>query len=184
MTYTHALRHLLSIAALLLMTMALPISFCGCASQPAQVESPVFERAREMLKNGQAECVLLRDGTIVAVERGHGVSPLMKLSERERNNFRGCTIVDKVIGRAAAFIAIDGGAAHVHGEVMSEDAEELLKRRGITTSCTLKVERILNQKRDGLCPLEQSVLDYEDTAEALQALKKRIAELTAGNQQN
>ena len=182
MTHTRALRHTLSIAAFVLMSMAIPLSLslCGCAaSQPILLESPVFERARTMLNNGQAECVLLRDGNIIAVERGHGVSPLMKLSEREHNSFRGCTIVDKVIGRAAAFIAIDGGAAHVHGEVMSEDAQALLERHGITTSCTLKVHRILNQTRDGLCPLEQSVLGHEDTSEALQALRKRIEELTS-----
>lgn len=83
-------------------------------------------------------------------------------------------IVDKVVGRAAAAIAICGKARHVHGEVMSEDAAEFLKAHGVTSGCTLPVPRILNRKRDGLCPLEQSVAGIDDPEQALAALKNKI----------
>lgn len=86
-------------------------------------------------------------------------------------------LVDKVIGRAAAAIAICGKVKHVHGELMSEDAIEFLNKNGITTSYTILVHRILNRKRDGLCPLEQSVEGVEDAASALLALRKRIETL-------
>ena len=39
------------------------------------------------------------------------------------------------------------------------------------------VPRILNRNRDGLCPLEQSVLGFDDPVAALEALRARIAEM-------
>lgn len=76
-----------------------------------------------------------------------------------------------------AAIAICGKVRHVHGELMSEDAVEFLNNNSITTSYTTLVHRILNRKRDGLCPLEQSVEGIEDAANALEALRKRIETL-------
>ena len=63
------------------------------------------------------------------------------------------------------------------GEVMSEDAVKFLHAHNITTSGTLLVPRILNRKRNGLCPLEQSVAGIDDPAKALVSLKQRIATL-------
>ncbi len=143
----------------------------GCVS----TEHSKIEEARAMIRENKAECVLVKDGRIYAQGRGHGVSPLMELYETRRGDMAGGIIVDKVIGRAAASIAICGKVKHVHGEVMSEDAVAFLKKNGITESHTLLVPRILNRKHDGLCPLEQSVLGIDDPAAALASLKKKIA---------
>ena len=151
----------------------------GCASAVPEPE-PAVEQAKAMIREGRAECVLVRDGRIVCIERGRGVSPLLSVYEKHRDAMNGAVVVDKVIGRAAAAIAICGRASHVYGEIMSEDAEDFLRTNGISSSCGLKVHRILNRKRDGLCPLEQSVLDHSDPEKALAALKIRVAELSAG----
>ncbi|MBR7104900.1 MAG: DUF1893 domain-containing protein [Lentisphaeria bacterium] len=140
-----------------------------------------FDKAVSMVKAGEAECVLLRQGRIAAAERGRGVSPLLRLYERDKKAMEGAVIVDKVIGRAAAAIAINGKAKHVYGLVMSEDAQRFLQENGISSSCSLKVHRILNRKRNGLCPLEQSVQGINDPRKALEALKKKIAVLMQEN---
>ena len=153
-------------------TIALILSgvFAGCASAP----EPGLEAARRMILDGRAECVLVKDGRILAQESGGGVSPLLTIYETRKGDMADAVIVDKVVGRAAAAIAICGKARHVHGEVMSEDAAEFLKAHGITSGCTLPVPRILNRKRDGLSPLEQSVAGIDDPEQALAALKNKI----------
>ena len=161
-----------------LCTALLMLFFCGCAAAP---ESQL-ETARQMIQTNRAECVLITaDGRLVTGGRGHGVSPLLALYETSRDDMNGAIVVDKVVGRAAAAIAICGKARHVHGEVMSEDAVKFLHASNITTGGTLLVPRILNRKRDGLCPLEQSVAGIDDPAQALAALKRRIATLRSGN---
>ena len=63
---------------------------------------------------------------------------------------------------------------------MSEDAVEFLKENGITASSTLLVPRILNRKRDGLCPLEKSVEGIRDPEKALTALRAKVEALKSG----
>ena len=139
------------------------VLFSGCTAAP----EPQLETARQMIQTNRAECVLITaDGR--------------PLYETRQSDMAGATVVDKVVGRAAAAIAICGKARHVHGEVMSEDAVKFLQKHAITTSQTLLVPRILNRKRNGLCPLEQSVAGIDDPAKALVSLKQRIATLRGG----
>ena len=143
-------------------------------------ETDPVETGRRMIAEGKAECVVFRGGRTFS-ERGRGVSPLLEFHDhREAGFLRGATVVDKVIGRAAAMIAIAGGATRVHGEVMSEDAKTLLESRGVTVSYGTLVPRILNADKSDLCPLEKSVEGIDDPEQALTALRKRIEELRNG----
>lgn len=133
-----------------------------------------MEEAKKMIQDGKAECVLIKNDTIYGQERGRGVNPLLVMYDEHQDAMQGATLVDKVIGRAAAAIAICGKVKHVHGELMSEDAVEFLDQNGITSSYTTLVHRILNRKKDGLCPLEQSVKGIDDASVAIVSLRKRI----------
>ncbi|MDO4576125.1 MAG: DUF1893 domain-containing protein [Planctomycetia bacterium] len=134
--------------------------------------SDTFRKAVRQIRSGEAKCVLLRDGAIAAVEQGRGVLPLLNMAERE--SLEGATIVDKVIGRAAAAILIAGNVTAVYGELMSEDAVVWLGIHRITTSYAHLVPRILNRDRSGLCPMEQTVAGIDDPEEALAALKAKL----------
>ena len=154
----------------------------GCASTSSSPNA--VEEASLLIRDGKAECVLVRSGKICYVERGRGVSPLLNVYDLHKDEMKDAVVVDKVIGRAAACIAICGKVKHVHGEIMSEDAVEFLKENGISSSYTLLVSRILNRKRDGLCPLEKSVEGIRDPEKALSALRAKVAALSAGMKQN
>lgn len=154
----------------------------GCAGTASSPDA--VSEASRLIRDGKAECVLVRDGRICYVERGRGVSPLLNVYDLHREEMKGAVVVDKVIGRAAASIAICGKVKHVHGEIMSEDAVEFLKENGITASSTLLVPRILNRKRDGLCPLERSVEGIRDPEKALTALRAKIEAMSAGMKQS
>jgi len=153
------------------------LAACGTA---AAAEADPVEKGRKMIAEGKAECVVIRNGRTF-VERGRGVSPLLEFHDhREAGFLRGATVVDKVIGRAAAMIAIAGGATRVHGELMSEDGKALLESRGVTVTYGTLVPRILNADKNDLCPLEKSVEGIDDPEQALTALRKRIEELKNG----
>ncbi|MDO4165118.1 MAG: DUF1893 domain-containing protein [Bacteroides sp.] len=159
-----------------LVTSAMMLAVLLLCSIEAMAQSKM-EEAKKLIQEGKAECVLIKGDTIYAQERGHGVSPLLVMYDERKEAMANATLVDKVIGRAAASIAICGKVKHVHGELMSEDAIEYLNNNGITTSYTKLVHRILNRKMDGLCPLEQSVEGINDAEKALVSLRKRIAEM-------
>lgn len=166
--------------SILISALALSMFLSGCTSI-SKTEQASIQLARAMILNGRAECVLIIDGKIAITESGHGVSPLLDLYDKHGSKMKGGIIVDKVIGRAAAAIAICGQVAYVHGEVMSEDAVPFLESNGVGASGTLMVPRILNQKRNGICPLEQSVEGITNPKEALKALRAKISSLQSGN---
>ena len=160
------------------LTLVLTMAFAAGAA--CADESDAVEAARKLIAAGQAECVVIRGGRSWC-EKGRGVSPLLEFHDhREPGFLRGATVVDKVIGRAAAMIAISGGATCVHGEIMSEDARVLLESRGVKVSYGTLVPRILNADKSDLCPLEKSVEGIDDPEQALTALRKRIEELKSG----
>ncbi len=139
-----------------------------------------FEAAKRMVRENEADCVVLKSGAIVHAGHGRGVGPLVRLYDSSPETLYGAVVVDKVIGRAAAFMAILGGAVHVHGLVMGRGAEELLAAHGIEASHDRLVECIMNRSNDGPCPLEAAVSGIQDPEEALVAIRTRIAELMKG----
>ncbi len=148
------------------------ISGCCCSKGKCAEREAI-----EMIRGNRAECVIVRDNRIVVVERGSGVSPLLKIYDNHRKDMNGSVVVDKVIGRAAAFIVIAGNSKSVYGKIMSEDALELLKKHNINATYDLLVPKILNRKRNGLCPLEDSVKNDTVPEKALESMRKRISEL-------
>lgn len=157
------------------------ILFAVCAAVLAgcvKLEAPAtVGRCSEMIREGKADCIVIKNGTVAAKEKGRGLSPLLNIYKADPAVLHDAVIVDKVIGRAAAFVIIAGKSRQAHGELISEDAIELLKKHNIAVSGTKIVPRILNRRMNGLCPLEQSVAGLDDPAQALAALEKRISEM-------
>lgn len=156
----------------------------GCICRDSGTPKETIDQARSLIMEGKAECVLLKNNVIVYQQKGRGVSPLLSLYKAQRPLMKDAVLVDKIIGRAAAAIAICGKVHHVHAEVMSEDAAEFLRKYNITSSSTLMVKRILNRKRNGLCPLEQSVQGITDPRKAIPALEKKIRFLRQAARKN
>lgn len=141
-------------------------------------DADVLAEATRLINEKGAGAVLVKDGIIIAVEpNGPGVKPLLRLHDLRPDDLNGALVVDKVIGRAAAAIALDGKAKRVHGILMSESAKAFLDEQGIPCSADAMVPQILNRTRDGLCPLEDSVKGLDDPPRMIKAIRARIKKL-------
>ena len=143
-------------------------------------EDAVLEEARRLIREENAPCVFIRDGKILKTGEGTGVRPLIAAYEQEPELLRGVFLVDKIVGKAAAMLAVLGGVQRVHGLTMSTAARDYLDAHGIPASCDLCVSVISNRTGDGLCPMEKSVLEIEDPEEGYRTLKETIRRLMAG----
>ncbi len=144
----------------------------------------VIKEARERIATGEAKCIVIKDDTIVADYVGNGVAPLLEVYRNNPEAMKGGVIVDKVIGRAAAFIIINGGANRAYGLLVSESAKKLLEEHNIRVEYDKIVPEILNRDLSGLCPLESSVLGESDPAIALDKIHKQIEILMSGKANN
>lgn len=139
-----------------------------------RVVTPINEKdlVAEMrrLIDGGASVVAAVNGVIVAQETGKGIAPLMKL--HDEGKLRGALVVDKVIGKAAAAILIDGGAEKVYTALTCQAAEGLLKKHAVALVAEKTVPEILNREMSGSCPFESRVDGVEEVREMVRRLSK------------
>ena len=142
-------------------------------------DDPALAAARKMIVTETATCILLKNGEIVHTGSGRGVKPLLAAYEENPSLLRGAVLADKIIGKAAAMIAVLGGVRQVFALTMSTAAREYLAAHNIPSACGHEVKMIFNRTGDGLCPLEQSVLELSEPEAGYRALKETIRRLMA-----
>lgn len=135
--------------------------------------------ALQLLRDGQAACVVLRDGEIVRAETGRGVAPMIRLYED--GALQGAYVVDKIVGKAAAMLMTLGGVSGCYALTVSRAALDWFVGHGIPVEYEVCAEYIVNRAGDGICPMEQTVKELTDATEALVALKQKIADLRKRN---
>lgn len=122
---------------------------------------------------GDVTCVLCRAEDI-QISREKGICPLVLWLAEDENALRDAIVADRIVGRAAAFLAVEGGARAVYGEVMSEGAVSVLQDAGLVYEYKTLSDRIINRRGDGPCPMEQAVADITDSAQAAGILRAKV----------
>ena len=148
--------------------------FSGCPRQQQAIET-----ARQKILAGKAGCVIIKNGEIVHDENGRGIAPILDVYRQQTDKMKDSILVDKVIGKAAAMVAICGKVKFVHAELICDSAVDILQKNNIKVTWTLRVKDILNRRRNGLCPMEQTVLNISDPAEGVKALEIAVAKMKA-----
>ena len=136
-----------------------------------------YDQAIAAVKGGKASAMVVKDNQVVAQASGKGIMPLLEIYDNQPNALADGSLIDKVIGRAAAFVAIDGKVRTVYGDVMSKEALNLLQQHHIPATYGQLVPQILNQAKDGLCPMEQTVIGIQNPKEAITLLKGKIKQM-------
>ena len=134
-------------------------------------EADLLAEMKAKIAEGES-VVVARSGVIVATERGRGIGPLLKL--HDAGKLQGAVVVDKVIGRAAAAICIQGGAKKVFASLAAKGAAEMLEARGIPFASEKTVETILNREQNGSCPMEKAVEGCDEPAKMIETIRKAM----------
>ncbi len=131
-----------------------------------------LEQAKTLLKENNYTCVLCKDGqTYTSTERG--VKPLLKWVESGQD-FKGFSVADRIVGKAAALLYVLLGVHTVFAEVMSEDGTYTLARHGITPLCDTSVKEIRNRTNTGMCPMEEVVKGIAKPLDGFSAIRNKI----------
>ena len=133
--------------------------------------------AKEELEAKGYTCVL-RKGEESCFSTQHGVKPLLEWI-RENRDFSGYGAADQVVGKAAALLYILLGVRDLYGQVVSEPAAAILEQYQVSFEYGKIVPYIINRTKDGMCPMEQTVLDISDPGEAVEALKAKLLSMGA-----
>ena len=141
--------------------------------------SDEVKKVRKLLAEGGYTCVAVKNGsTCFSTERG--VRPLLEWLEQPEAPLREAAVADKVIGKAAALLMVYAGVREVYAAVSSEPAACVFRSHGIPYKAGGLVPRIVNRRKDGLCPMESRVMDIDSPEEAYHCLKAAAAPPSAG----
>lgn len=135
-----------------------------------------LQKAKELLTEENDTLVLLcGDEIITSKERG--IKPLLNLYDSGKS-LCGFSAADKVVGKAAAMLYILLTIKALHATVISRGAAEILSSHGVAFTYDILAEKIINRSGTGFCPMESAVEAIDDPAEAPEAIRKKLQELS------
>lgn len=134
-----------------------------------------LDRAKELWKTSGASVALCRENEDIT-EYGRGIAPLLRLVQSGRD-LNGFSAADKIVGKAAAVLFVKIGVKEVWSEVMSRAGRDFLVLHGIPAHCNMLADNIINRSGDGICPMEQTVIEISDVETAYRAMQKKLNEL-------
>lgn len=140
----------------------------------------LLDRAKRTLKNNSHTFVCINDEEVFTSQK-QGIAPIMELLETNKKMLEGAYIADKVIGKAAALLLVKGGIKELYADIISEHALSVLKEKQIIVTYGALVPFIKNRRKDGMCPMEETVLEIESPEDAYIKLKEKIKSMQANS---
>ena len=110
-----------------------------------------------------------------------GVAPLLDWIENAEIA-PGASAIDKVVGKAAAYLYVLLKVKNVYAFVISQPALEVFKDYGIHVQYDTLVSMIRNRTDTGFCPMETAVRDCKTPEEAYSAIRTALSKLRSSTE--
>lgn len=137
-----------------------------------------IDEMKSLLNKDDIVCVLSK-GDVLLTSNLKGVRPWIKWLRECPDVLQDAVVVDKVVGKAAAMLMAVANIKRLYTPMISENALQFLSDTSIDFSYDKTVPFIVNNERNGMCPMEQTVVHIEDPHQGYQALLAKIAQLMA-----
>lgn len=105
--------------------------------------------------------VMFEDGEIRDFYKKR-LTDIVGILEANPDSFDDSFVADKVIGKVAASLLTVGGVKEVYADTISEYAIKVLEENNIKYEYKNKVNFIMNEQKNGMCPMEEKFKDEED----------------------
>ena len=125
---------------------------------------------------------LVKDGEILTDDK-RGIAPMLGFMS-EKRNLCGYSVADKIVGKAAASLFVLAGIKEAYAEIVSKCAKDYLQEHSVRFSYGLLVDKIINRRGTGICPMEEAVSNISAPEKCLEAILLRLEELKCKNNQN
>lgn len=133
--------------------------------------------AKDYLLKNKLSMVIVKNGSIIVESKDKGIKPIFEVYTKSKEDFIDASVADKVIGKAAAMILLNGGIKNLYAELISESAINILKASDINVEYTKKVPLILNREGNDMCPIEKLSSNTEDISKLINDIDIFISKL-------
>ena len=124
----------------------------------------------ETLEKTGNSLMIYKDGKMIFESDLKGIRPHLKAIEELGTQLEGSIMVDKILGRAAAFLVLYSKAAEAFAVVISTPGKTVLEKYGFKFGYIEEVPQIKLENGVIYCPFESMVQGIEDPVEAYKAI--------------
>jgi hypothetical protein len=129
----------------------------------------------QILESTGNSLMVYKDGELIFESNLGGIRPHLKAIDELGAKLEGTLMVDKILGRAAAFLVIYSKAAEAITKIVSTPGKQVLNKYNIKYSYGEEVPHIKTENGVIYCPFERMVQDIEDPDEAYRAIIEKMA---------
>ena len=130
------------------------------------------QKKLQYLKDNDLSIFIENEGKTIYESRDPMLKPLFVCLLQMRKDLKGATVVDKIVGRAAAMLSFLGEVREVITPLASETARQVLQAGGIELYAEKMIPYIVNRDNTGMCPMEKMANESESAEAFFEKLKE------------
>jgi hypothetical protein len=128
----------------------------------------------EILEKTGNSLMIYKAGELFFESDLKGIRPHLKAINELGSELEGTLMVDKILGRAAAFLVIYSKAGEAISAVLSTPGKQVLDKYGLKYSYREEVPHIKLENGVIYCPFERMVQGIDDPVEAYEAIVEKM----------
>lgn len=125
--------------------------------------------------------MIYKEGQLIFESDLGGIRPHLKAIDELGDALHGTVMVDKILGRAAAFLVIYSKAAEAITNIVSSPGKQVLDAHNLKFSYREEVPHIKLENGVIYCPFERMVQGIDDPDEAYRAIVAKMASFKASS---
>ena len=135
---------------------------------------PSMNHYLDTLEETENSLMIYKHGELIFESSLKGIRPHLKAINELGETLEDTLVVDKILGRAAAFLVIYIKAAEAITAVLSTPGKRVLEKYGVKFSYREEVPHIKMENGVIYCPFERMVQGMEDPDEAYKAIIEKM----------
>lgn len=136
-----------------------------------------IEIAKKVLEEENQKIVVVKNGQVVFKSVDRGIKPMYHLSKNMKEEVKGSSLADRVIGKGAAILCGYLRIDNLYTDLISENAIGILDKNEINYEFNSSCEYIKNRDKTDYCPIEKRSLDTEDPEVLLSRIEEFLNSL-------
>lgn len=132
-------------------------------------------QAEQMLMQENLTCVVLQDDKMVFRSNASGLEPLMEYRAMEPQG-RNRILVDRVVGRAAAYLAVSMGIRHVVTTLVCVGALDIFDQHAVQCTYRYVIRHVTDRSGQHQCEFDQTLEGIRNPDQALKVILRRWEE--------
>ncbi len=132
------------------------------------------------LDTAKCSCIVRNKG-ITTQYTQRGVRDLYELVTTQPATLRGAHVADKIIGKGAAALMVNGGVKRATTHVITTPALKMLQEAGVEVSYEEEIPFVENRNKTGQCPLDERLQATDSAHLCMPIIEQFIIDLNNNN---